>query len=479
MPPPSQQGKFKPRKPAKKVKAGTAVTPGAAGGAVVPDAATSQADAGGRGGGGRGRGRDGGRGGGRGGRGRGRMPMPQGQAFFTAIAPEAASKKGGAGAGGRTGNAAGAGGGRGGRLLSTLGGGKAQQQSTSLLQEKKEADTSEEVVGQLDKAIGTSLDGPVRQYEKEDEITPMQVESKFEEGSGSNKGNFVPADYMYDSDSSAEEEKRKKAASSKQSSSSSSENYIAPSRLPFPVAPLPVGVGETERPFTYKDQTLEQNYIQEDTKPATAFSLHGDPAAMQPPSPFVDALNNKQALQQELESFFLVQFPTRLPPLVPKNATTTKSEDANHMAMVGQEQTMDTNNDDNDEHMEQRLPEETTTTTTTAPRAANNDQDEEPTTAEASTAPVQTDAFDNALLHAKPGRLGKLIVYKSGKTVLVMQGPPGTSAEIRMNVNEGLTCGFEQQAVVIDPMQGQYVKLGNVHKTVVVTPNLGEAFGSS
>lgn len=47
-----------------------------------------------------------------------------------------------------------------------------------------------------------------------------------------------------------------------------------------------------------------------------------------------------------------------------------------------------------------------------------------------------------------------------------------------MNVSEGLTCSFEQQAVAIDPEQKHYVKLGDVHKTVVVTPDLGEAFGS-
>jgi RNA polymerase III RPC4 len=45
-----------------------------------------------------------------------------------------------------------------------------------------------------------------------------------------------------------------------------------------------------------------------------------------------------------------------------------------------------------------------------------------------------------------------------------------------MNVSEGLTCGFEQQAVIIDPEKGLFVKLGNVHKTAVVTPDLDEAF---
>ena len=89
-----------------------------------------------------------------------------------------------------------------------------------------------------------------------------------------------------------------------------------------------------------------------------------------------------------------------------------------------------------------------------------------------STAPLNSQCFDNTLASAIPGRLGKLVVYKSGKTVLFLPGPDGSYPEIRMNVTEGLTCGFMQQAVVIDPKLGQYVRLGNVHKTAVVTPDL-------
>lgn len=45
-----------------------------------------------------------------------------------------------------------------------------------------------------------------------------------------------------------------------------------------------------------------------------------------------------------------------------------------------------------------------------------------------------------------------------------------------MNVAEGLTCGFEQHAVLIDPDEGRFVKLGGIHKTAVVTPDLDNAF---
>ena len=41
-----------------------------------------------------------------------------------------------------------------------------------------------------------------------------------------------------------------------------------------------------------------------------------------------------------------------------------------------------------------------------------------------------------------------------------------------MNVAEGIHCGFQQLAVSIDMDKGEYVPLGNVEKTIVVSPNL-------
>ena len=45
-----------------------------------------------------------------------------------------------------------------------------------------------------------------------------------------------------------------------------------------------------------------------------------------------------------------------------------------------------------------------------------------------------------------------------------------------MNVSEGLPCGFVQQAVAIDTEEGNYLTLGAVKKTVVVTPDIDQAF---
>ena len=45
-----------------------------------------------------------------------------------------------------------------------------------------------------------------------------------------------------------------------------------------------------------------------------------------------------------------------------------------------------------------------------------------------------------------------------------------------MDVTEGLTCGFVQHAVVIDTERSNYVELGNVKKSIVITPDLGDTF---
>ena len=90
------------------------------------------------------------------------------------------------------------------------------------------------------------------------------------------------------------------------------------------------------------------------------------------------------------------------------------------------------------------------------------------------TPPITAKSHDNVLASAAPGRIGRILVYKSGKTVLKLEGPDGSSS-ILMNVNEGLSCSFLQQAVIIDPEEAKYVTLGNVNKSIVVTPDLEAA----
>jgi len=50
--------------------------------------------------------------------------------------------------------------------------------------------------------------------------------------------------------------------------------------------------------------------------------------------------------------------------------------------------------------------------------------------------------------------------------------------KVRMNLTEGLQCGFLQQAVVIDPDEGQYIPLGEIKKSLTITPDIDKAFSS-
>jgi RNA polymerase III RPC4 len=43
-----------------------------------------------------------------------------------------------------------------------------------------------------------------------------------------------------------------------------------------------------------------------------------------------------------------------------------------------------------------------------------------------------------------------------------------------MKISEGITCGFKQHAVSIDLDKGTFLPLGNVGKTIVVTPDLDQ-----
>ena len=45
-----------------------------------------------------------------------------------------------------------------------------------------------------------------------------------------------------------------------------------------------------------------------------------------------------------------------------------------------------------------------------------------------------------------------------------------------MLIHEGLQCGFRQEAVSIDPEEAAFVPLGEVKKSLIVTPDVERAF---
>lgn len=343
-PPPSQAGKFKPRKPGKKIaKPGQPVSSSQA-----PDAALSNSiaiagrataarsnDRGGRGG----RGRQGGR------AGAGRLPMPRGQVFFTG---QPDPKQTPAGARKRAATAAGA------SSASAHPGG------------------NEEIVGTLEQGVGANRP---KSSSKSNILTKSDEGDFFEdEAVPTIKLGKASAVYYSDSDSSIEE-RQARIAKSREATDASH-----PLTLPFPE----------------QIEVRAASYFGQDRK-------------------------------DENSSWFLMQLPTRLLPLAMQEAVedVTDGKDDAEVEVI-----------------------------------------DEVEAAPVSTKPIVGDVFDNALFKAPPGRIGKLRVYKSGKTELVL------GDGVVMDVSEGLTCGFQQQAVVVDLDTARFVPIGQVKETFVVTPNI-------
>jgi RNA polymerase III RPC4 len=347
-PPPSQAGKFKPRKPGKKI-----VKPGQTGDSTkAPDAAASSnsAAAGGRGlsaelATGRGSGRGGrGRGGGRGGR--GRIPLPRGQVFFTG---QPDPKQSTAGARKRAATPAGA----------------SSSTSTTI----GRPGGNEEIVGTLEQGVGSNI---AKSSAKSNILTKNDENDFFEDEAAAPTTKLGKASALYysDSDSSADD-RRTRTIKSRDDKDASQ-----PLTLPFP----------------------QPNDV-------SAISYFG----------------------KDRKDWFLLQLPTRL------------------LALAKQEEVEDITDGKEDAEVEVIDGVET---------------------APVSTKPIANGAFDNTFSKAPPGRIGKLRVYKSGRTELVL------GDGVVMDVSEGLTCGFQQQAVVVDLDTARFVPIGQVKETFVVTPNI-------
>jgi hypothetical protein len=183
-------------------------------------------------------------------------------------------------------------------------------------------------------------------------------------GGGTSKGMGATAADLYDTDTSDEGAGKSFTRQKKQ--------YLkAPVSLPFPPTRKPVGIGGQNIvvPITSSSKMDEKR---QDSK-----IMRGGNA-----SPFVDP-EDKDALRYEKNNLFLVQLPTRLPPLT--LGEIISDEVANVEAAADE-------------------------------------------LAAVATPALQTSTFDNSLSNAIPGRLGKIKVHKSGKTVLVLESPDGQPA---------------------------------------------------
>ena len=220
-------------------------------------------------------------------------------------------------------------------------------------------------------------------------------------------------------------------------------DFIRPSQkpltLPFPEAQHAAGVGAP----------LASMPMDPHTTSASAWNNHG---VLNLPSPFVGG-DSTHGLQEKDQSWFLVQLPTRLPPLHGRNthfyAGTTSGNNTTAEA-----------------------------TNEIVPVEPSSAPVEKKVEAVPATPSLHADCFDHtSLLQASVGKIGKFVVYENGATEFVLTGSDGRP--YRFDAAEGLSCSFRQEAVAINRAAHEFISLGKVGKTIVVTPKLDSAFRSS
>jgi RNA polymerase III RPC4 len=388
-PPPAQKGKFRPKKPAKKInRPGTALqqhdgsnaTASTSGPTVAFDmSATSESAAAAAGssayrrnsGGGGGGGRSGpyGIGGGGGGRGRGRAPIPQGRAFFTGAGSNnetvGSTRAGGSSSGGARGASGAA---KGSNAKATTK--RSAQHGTAAAPIDM---STEEVVGELDTAIGGNAVGFSDQTTTKARSTSKSRNDATQYDTYNDVEMVIPSyqPYTYDSDSSDDDK-----ANLGLDHEDETTNRLQPMQLPFPSSVAPTN-------------TLSKNNNVE--LPPTS-------------SLFANIQNSDNRLDPSDDSWFLVQLPSRLPPLQKKTDSAARHGPVPDAApSSGGAATLEGHNYNPLRNLSDVV-----------------------------TQPILTDKFDNELVGAAPGRIGRILVYKSGKTVLEMESQDGEK------VNDGI-----------------------------------------
>jgi len=509
--PPSQAGKFKPRKPPPKRKSTSSSSspPAAAAASSPPPASTaSSSNSPGRGErGGRGRGRDGdgrGRGGrdgrgrgGRGGRGRGRVGgriNAQGAVFFTgdAVKPDAVGSKNKAVgkdaavsqprdestvAVGLAGSIIMPGGGGSGGVIGARGrGAQSAAQSDLAAAEARRGEGEEIIIGELEGGgIGSGKDAEDAKERILDRMSASNNLPSLFEDDEEDDADVPLSAYTYDSDSSLEEAKAMAAAKradmrrlKKGYRERQEATSVPPARLPFPPPPMSTGdirfMYKTQIPpntaTTIKPDEAKSSMSNDNEETTTAPPAKDNNTDPELTSPFLNlSISNKEQKKAEVNSWIKFKFPTRLPQLHPQSTQSGMR--------IKNEFKLDPDADDDSNDGGGDMMDVDSQTKTEGGVAAE----------EEGGGGRGTSGYDDTLKDAAPGKYGRILVYESGKTIFVVGGEDG-SPEVRMNLTEGLQCGFLQQAVVIDPDEGQYIPLGEIKKSLTITPDIDKAFSS-
>ncbi len=502
--PPSQAGKFKPvkQKPKKStpIAQPTSARP-TTDTAKKHDKSPNSNQGSGRGGSGRG-------GGGRGGRGRGggRFIQPKGQVFFTASSTSSDNQKktniavstaSTATAPDGSGNVAN----DGIIIMPGMSGSTASKSSGPSLfastakgrvqaaAQARQGEGDEIIVGEIEEGQGvgdyrkSSLSSKGEILDKMgSEKRPTLFHGEDDEEAGNMYSmNENVADFTYDSDSSTDGEpkrlEQRMNASRNQGKVRHQPLSLLPQKLPIPPTKRP-GHGQID--YLYDCQIpIESSSTSRKVKTNTEMEevIMDDPTLESPFLNLNEATTEEKA--EEQKSWMLFKFPTRLPRLTPQctiSGMVVKDENAMDIDYNYNNQQENVSSSILIDPSAPSLPEAVTSSSTTTLNTTKSNLQQSGTTSASGNAHASN--YDDTLKDTAAGRYGKIVVYKSGKAFLIIgDNNNSNTPPIRMRLSSGLPCGFLQQAVSIDVDNG-FIPLGEVKKSIVVTPDVEMAFPS-
>jgi hypothetical protein len=285
-------------------------------------------------------------------------------------------------------------------------------------------------------------------------------------------------DYTYDSDSSQDERQYDE-------SYTQSNTTLHPQRLPFP-PPRTIGTQMLEPLYACQSnhKVTSSDKGKSNPKLAQENFIYTDP----PPTAPFHVLNNQDDKKEEQASWMLFKFPTRLPRLAPHCITTSNASgksriETSNMTTKDSSEPMNSDQGDPRSHQLDAHAYNNAVPDAVSSSFFNDDSTEinHSSSRNSNTSSTSNNLYDDLLKDASAGRYGKIVVHKSGKAYLVVGGTDSKTPQVRMSLQNGLSCGFQQQAVSIHTStdgkkSGSYIPLGEVNKTIVVTPDVESAF---
>ncbi len=517
--PPSQAGKFKPKAPKK--KKATSIKPPSSS-STATTAANERSSSNSRGGRGRGgRGSGSGRGtspsspsrgrGGRGrGRGRGRAPMPKGQVFFTGAS--ALINNTGAAAAGGTGNANA-------KMAAApednpssssdviimpgmsgwTTGSSSKAPSLSFVAgtatgriaaaaQARQGEGDEIIVGEAEEGQGVgdaAKSGAARSILDRE---PVKNTMFFDDDDDDVVDEYA-GEFTYDSDSSVDGEPVRLTQSMNNLNRGGKDRRrqqsvpVLPRQLPLPPTRRP-GLDKIDYMYECQKINTESGHGQraeEEEKKVDDIVMDDPP--LEPP--FLD-LRSATAEQkaEEQKSMMIFKFPTRLPRLAPQSTLSGMAVKREHMMDIdGAEQDFGALDPPLISSMDLSAPrpDAVSSLSSSYPSLGNTGAATSNSTPSGQTAAASSlsssSGYDDTLKDCAAGRYGKIVVHKSGQAYLIVGGGDPSVPPVRMQLSTGIPCGFLQQAVSIDTENG-YIPLGEVKKSIVVTPDVENAFPS-